>query len=536
MSKIIKAGSALLSLMALVSVIACFAGCASDESREEIVIAIPYNKYIRNIGTNYYIEWLEQQTGLSVKFNILYEALTADYLRSMFASGYVKSDAFFSLFDKGSLIDNNMLVQEFGEKGYIIPLTNYIGQSTYLNAIFRDYPGYDLRSAITSPDGQIYYMPGFDPSISESNFTVLWLNESWLKRLKLNIPRTTEEFRGVLYAYRTGDPNGNGEHDEIPLAGSFDVLNEQSYNFIINAFVYNDPVNSHLFIKDSVVNFAPVTNEWRDAMKYLRALYDDGLLSPLQFAMGHNGLEALANDPNKVLGGFTSKSVTDVVFRDNPELIHTYVHVAPLEGPDGASHATMRTPLPKPAGIVASGCKNPEAVFKLFDLMLSEEAFLIGRYGEENTDWIPAYSTDLDSYGNKATVRVINQLWDVVQNKHICEIGPFFAYPKYADGVTFLGSEASQEYKNARAYHAYEQYKPKEYIKTTLFCEEALMELHEMRAAIYTYTDENTRKFITGESDPFDDSVWGDYIRGYAHLGIEKFLDAVQTAYNTFVD
>ena len=527
--------SAFLCFTLLVSLGLCLSGCATGERREEIVISIPYNKYIRNIDTNYYKEWLEQQTGLSIKFNIVHDVLTADYLRAMFASGYVKSDAFFSIFDNGDLSENNIILQEFGEKGYIIPLNDYIKRSTRLNAIFEDYDGYDLRSAITSPDGNIYYVPGLDPSESESNFTVLWLNESWLKRLKLNIPRTTADFRDVLYAFKNNDPNGNGEYDEIPLAGSNNIPSEQSYNFIINAFICNDPDNTRIYIKDGIAGFAPVTPEWREAMQYLRALYDDGLLDPLQFALGHNGLETLANDPARILGGFTGASVTDVIYRDNPELIHNYVHIAPLTGPDGTCSATARTPLPTPAGVITSECKNPEAVFRLFDLMLSEEAFLIGRYGEENTDWIPAYSTDLDSYGNKATVRVINQLWDVVQNKHICETGPFFAYPKYVDGVTFLGSEAAQEYVNARAYRAYGQYKPDEYIKTVLFYQESLMEQRGVRASVDVYVNENIKKFITGETNPYEDVDWDEYVCGFAGLGIDELLKAVQVAYDKTV-
>ena len=518
MKKIIIIALPLIILLAI-AVVYLIGG--TPDPREEIVISIPYNETIRNMDTNYYKLWLEEQTGLSIKFNIIYETPSAEYLRSMFASGYVTTDAFFSIFDGEDFDEWNAAIQEFGEKGYIRPLNDYIEQSIYLNAIFSDFTDYDLRAAMTSQDGNMYYMPGFDPSTSERHFGVLWLNQSWLKTLNLNVPQTTDDLRDVLVAFKNQDPNGNGR--EIPLAGSIDIPSEQIYNAIINAFIYNDPDNARLFMENGAVRFAPMTDQWREAMKYLNGLYADGLIAPFDYE--HNILTGLANSPWNVLGGFTSQSLTDVLFQSNPELINTFSHTPPLAGPDGTRNAKVRTPLPKPAGIITSTCKNPEAVFKLFDLMLSEEAFLIGRYGEENVDWVRAGVTDTDFYGNRASVRVINHLRNRVQNKHINETGPYFAFPAYADGVTFSAFDINYEYKNARAYWAYEQYTPSEYIKTTIFY--GRPELQSLRRAIDKATEDSIKAFITGAADPFDNTAWEAHLRRYRELGIERFIDSV---------
>jgi putative aldouronate transport system substrate-binding protein len=434
----------------------------------------------------------------------------------MFASGYVQSDAFFSILDGEDFDEWNAVLQEFGDKGYILPLNEYIKRSVSLSAIFEEFEDYDLRSLMTSADGNIYYMPGFDPSISESHFQVLWLNQSWLKNLNLTIPQTIDDLRDVLTVFKTSNP------DAVPLAGSRDVPGEKIYSYVINAFVYNDPINSHLFLDDGVVRFAPITDEWRDAMKYLNELYADGLIEPFKY--DHNVLAALANDPRNILGGFASKSITDVLFQSNPELINNFVHIPPLTGPNGARGATVRTPMPKPAGVITANCKNPEAVFMLFDLMLSEEAFLIGRYGEQGVDWIPANISDRDIYGNNALVKVINQLWGKVQNKHIGEIGPFYAYPKYADSVTFPAFEANYEYVDARAYRIYEPYKPTEYITPMLFFGQP--DIQTLRRFIDAYTDESIEAFITGASDPFDDTAWDAHLQRYRQLGIDRLINA----------
>ena len=510
-----------LPLMALIILGTLWLTRAGRDNREEIIITMPYNENIREADTNYYKLWLEDKTGLAIKFNIVQDPQSADYLRSMFESGYVKSDAFFSILAGEDYYEWNAVIQEFGAKGYILPLNDYIDESVHMNKVLAEFSDYDLREAMTSPDGNIYYMPGFDPSIAESHFQVMWLNRGWLNKMGLPAPQTTEDFRAVLEAFRDGDPNGNGLRDEIPLAGSNDVASEQIYNFIINAFVYNDPDNSRLYIEDGAARFAPVTDEWREAMKYLSGLYADGLIDP--FSYDHRVVTGLANDAWNMLGGFASRSVTDVIFQSNPERIVDFVHIAPLIGPDGAQNATVRTPLPHPAGVITSACENPEAVFKLFDLMMSEEAFLIGRYGEENADWIHANPTEIDFFGDSAAVRVLHQLRNGVQNKHLCEAGPFFAYPKYADKVTFTGFEIDHEYIDARAYFTYAPYEPSEYLRT--FHRGSAAEA--VRTAVDAYTNESIRQFITGEKDPYDDTAWAAHLQKYQELGVQSLIDAV---------
>jgi len=515
MSKL-RVAAFIIPFLALVIAAFIYFSDRTADTREEIIISIPYSQYIRNIDNNYYKKWLEEQTGLSITFNIVYENYSVDYLRTMFASSYVHSDAFFSFLSDDDLWGYHEVLQEFGEKGYIIPLNDFAEQSVYLNAIFEDYPEYDLRSLMTSPDGNIYFMPTFDPSIPERHFQVMWLNQRWLRDLGLGIPQTTDELRDVLYAF-------NARGMSIPLAGSHAVLSRQSYHFIINAFVSSDPVNSYLFMENGAVRFAPTTDEWREAMKYLHGLYNDGLINP--FGFENYELATLANDPRDILGGFTSRSITDVIFPGNPEIINEFIHVAPIAGPDGARNATITTPLPRPAAVITSSCQNPEAVFRLLDLMLSEEAFLIGRYGEENVDWVRADITDIDFYGNRAAVRVINHLKSRVQNKHINEMGPFFAYPAFADGVTFLAFDTSYEYKNARAYRVYERYKPDEHIRTAIFHNRP--DIQSLRRDIDAYTEESIEAFITGTIDPFDDTAWETHLWRYRELDVNRLINSV---------
>jgi hypothetical protein len=119
---------------------------------------------------------------------------------------------------------------------------------------------------------------------------------------------------------------------------------------------------------------------------------------------------------------------------------------------------------------------------------------------------------------------VINQLRNRVQNKHFGEIGPFYAYPKYADNVTFPAYEANFEYVNARAYRAYSPYMPTEFITPVQF--KGKSEVQVLRQQIDLYTNESVRAFVTGAADPFDDLAWEAHLQGYRELGIDTLINA----------
>lgn len=524
-------------ILCMTLVLACVVFFAFDASNkqagtgETITIGIKDNPYIQDFDTNYYKLWLEEQTGLKLEFCVFPEEYTAEYLDRMFKSGNITVDAVFSFPGTENPARANLILQEYGKLGYILPLNGYIENSAFMQKLFLDFWEYDLKSVLTSPDGNIYYMPGLDTSYKAEYSQVLWINNGWLKALGLEIPQTIGDLHTVLEAFKKGDPNGNGLHDEIALAGSRDIHGEQAYNFILNAFVYNDPENSRMLVENGVVRFAPFTQQWRRGVQYLHDLYSGGLLDHFQFTLDHGQFVQLANDPRDLLGAFTGASITDVLLQSSPEVLSNFIRVAPLKGSGGTQYSTVNTPLPSANGIITCACKNPEAVYRLFERMLSEDAFLIGRYGQEGADWEHSRIGDLDVMGGQATINIKNQLWNKVQNKHLLELGPFRTYTKYANGVRWNGIESDQEAADARAYHLYSQFRPDEYLRTILFEGEKAESLIDIKTNVDEYTDEMLVRFITGSLDPYSDTAWNGYIETYQTLGIKTLISAAQNSY-----
>ena len=74
-----------------------------------------------------------------------------------------------------------------------------------------------VEACTTMPDGHRYTMPtsGIAPWIGLNRIGAI--NTDWLEAVDMEVPTTLDEFKDVLVAFKTKDPNGNGQADEIPL-------------------------------------------------------------------------------------------------------------------------------------------------------------------------------------------------------------------------------------------------------------------------------------------------------------------------------
>jgi hypothetical protein len=168
----------------------------------------------------------------------------------------------------------------------------------------------------------------------------------------------------------------------------------------------------------------------------------------------------------------------------------------------------------------------------LFDLMLSEEASLMGRYGEYGVDWEFAGEGDVSIYGTPATIRIINQIWNTMQNKHLSQIVPYVSRPKFSGGVTWSGSTTDGEYLNAQAALLSRGLEPEEFVRTLIFTPEEEAGIQTIKVNIEAHVRETAIDFITGRRDIFDDAQWQSYLQEFDHLGLSGFLSAAQKAYN----
>ena len=441
-------------------------GCGFGPQPEILNVAIPYSDNIPDIDTNYYINYLEEKTGIDIVVSFVKIESCDEYLEV--------------LFDSRAEID----VVLFG--GSFVPGDGVL-------------EGYVSSGDIYLPDGEFKYVSeGWDAPAGAG--TVLWINKEWLVNLGMEIPETTGEFEAVLEAFKTGDPNGNGIRDEIPLAGSADEYDLNPMEFLMGSFAVNDPYHSRMTADGKGIWADPA---YRDGLEYCNGLYEKGLMDKGVFDCSHAQLSEMVNSPLPIVGAFTSSSICDVIYRGNPEVMDRYVYVPPLAGPDGISYAMIPENKTKIGAIILSRSERKEAAQLLLDTMMSEEASLIARFGEPGVDWDYSDGKDISIYMTPSTVTTKNYIRDAVQNKNLNGVGPMAVPEKYIYGVTWNGPDSEAEYVDARAQMAY----------SDCFAEPD-GELPARNAELSEYLDRHMIAFVSGEEDILSDSIWTEYVSG----------------------
>ncbi|GGI45179.1 lipoprotein LipO [Paenibacillus marchantiophytorum] len=156
---------------------------------------------------------------------------------------------------------------------------NFVNQKalTPLNSYIERY-GPNLKAKIpkeawdhVTVNGNIYAIP----SLNEVKGTeIMYVRKDWLDKLGLEPPRTIEEYTAVMKAFAERDPDGNGQKDTFglsilerlgrtsPFLGAFGVQKNAWYE------------------REGKLVYAGILPEMKEALAYLRSLYEQNILDP----------------------------------------------------------------------------------------------------------------------------------------------------------------------------------------------------------------------------------------------------------------
>jgi len=502
---------------------------------EEITLRfiVPQDTNIENYDTNYYTNWLEEKSGINLEFDVIPSADMAQKVQLQLASFTDLPDAIIGVGRVGSPIFNTTNIVKYGSEGQLIPLNDLIdtyGENT--KALFAKYADDKLEQIMTSADGNIYYMPGYGPAIVNRSSAVYWINKGWLDNLGLEAPSTTEELYDVLNAFKTQDPNGNGKADEIPLVGTTENFNASysGYDYLLGSFLVNNTQNHRLtYDENGQLQYAPISDEWREAMIYLNRLTTEGLFSPLTFTQDQTSLKQIVNDSNDICGGFVALGIGLVAQPNDQEILSRYVAVEPLEGPNGVQTSVLIIPTASANAVITSACEYPEAAFRLFDLMLGEEASTISRYGEKGVHWDDPDEGQLSRYDTPATMKILDSIWMTMQNTHWMNYCPF-VNDIHNDGSAKVSDE-DPETVNAVSSLKYMEYEPTNTVPVLIYQLDEVETISEITTNLTEYMYETIAKFAVGEMDPNDDATWERYLAEFEVIGLPTFMDLSQAAF-----
>lgn len=490
-------------------------------------VALVQNARISDYDNNEYTKLLEEKTGVDIVFNLLPSKDARSKVALMFAS----QDLPEVLSVAGSIDDSAIL--EYGMDGLIIPLDPLIeifGDEIY--KMWDKAEDKSLRAVMTSADGHIYSVPKYSEQYINYYNQRCFLYGPWMEKLGLEPVKTIAEYTDILRAFKTGDPNGNGIADEIPLigyAGSNGKL--PMYNFFMNAFVFWDD-KELMEINDGKLSPVFVKDEYRQALEWLNSLVKEGLLDPASFTQDEPSLKAVMNQDAMVVGSFAQNTRTGVL-DTNGERSKAFIGQPPLEGPNGVKWALATPPDAQRSWQITSACKNPAAAYRLADFMLNPDITIIARFGFEGRDWEGINDpTQFGIDGGPATFRLIQNVWAMPsQNIHWQWPNPGFMPYGTMEGMLWDGDP--KEYNYFQIQYGLQYMKglqPKEVLPRQLVMNAEEAEVYaNIRPTVQSYVVENTARFIVGDR-PL--SEWNAYVAEFDKMGLPRLVQTLQGIYD----
>ncbi len=432
-------------------------------------------------------------------------------------------------------------LQKLGKQGVAMPLEDLIKQHAPNIQKALDSNSV-LKAMSTAPDGHIYALPQWSDCYHCTYPNKLWINSAWLKKLKLEMPKTTEELREVLRAFKTKDPNGNGKADEVPM--TTDKQNSTLIGYLMGAFAYapygaGNGVPSLLELNGGKVSTPVDKPEWREGLKYIKSLYQEGLIDQASFTQNAEALQAVGNDPDAVRIG-SSPVLWPGIFvqlgsKDGRD--EQYDPAPPLTGPDGTSLTAYNNPTSIGYTFMLTNKSSMEArvaAIKMLDYMYTDEGAIIANSGPEGVGWVKpgpddvALDTKAKPVWKNLTGTPKNIAWESMGQYHLpLPLRNAQAVPKD------IYSEAGLERRLFQATQAYEPHvdKAKVFPEAQVWTDPGVVsELATLKTNLDSYVSQGQLAFITGSKNI--DTEWDAWVKGLDGLGMKRYLELNQQAYD----
>lgn len=464
---------------------------------------------------------LEEKLNIKINWQVITQDTMVSKMTLAYASGSLP-DMFVGMAPVGYSFH-----WKYIQQGNILKLDDYIEEyGPNIKKMFDAEPS--AKYICTAPDEKIYMLPLVDYSDQEVKFNkVLYINTTWLKNLGLKKPKTTEEFAKVLRAFKTGDPNGNGQSDEIPwvmpyfepgLLGAFGVS------------AYYDMY----YLKNGKVEYAPIQNEYREAIIYYRNLYTEGLIDKATF--NTNMLDAdsviskLANQSVATVGCFMATDSTNVL--DPERANNDYEVLGPLTGPNGTCTYTNQSLeyMWPDWYLITKKCKYPEIAVRLADYFYTTEGSFTAKYGPEGDGWT------MDDDG-KVTIKESDDAgWRY-------KYTPGHTLPRYSSKdylnalvdntpSTTLGKVKLRD-KNARI-ELLTPVLPSESLPQLNYTEEENAKIKALNDKVTEYMESSTESFLNNSKSI--ENYWDGYVANLKKFGVDELVKVKNDAYNRYAE
>ncbi|NMM94579.1 extracellular solute-binding protein [Bifidobacterium oedipodis] len=393
----------------------------------------------------------------------------------------------------------------------------------------------DAKGMVTTPDGKMYTLPRYFGKEYKASGQHLFINKTWLDKLGLAVPTTWDELFNVMEAFKTQDPNGNGQADEIPYAmrniGTSEIGWWSPFLFLNSTGIAtqfnNSPSRFGQYVENGKMKNFLVSDQYRQVLEFLHTMIEKG----------YSPKDSLTQESSKyyssLLGTDNGKTATvGLAITNTTDAFGVGTDVAAqyeaIPWPASEKGVTAVADFSQDAGAfedygvaMSSSVKNKDAALKIIDAMYSEEGSILARYGNDE------YVTKSGDHTYDIAEKYFNQ----DANAKLPYLADRFA-GWISDDWTINGETGAEKLKKTDEVYA-DQLKAvgDNYLPITIVpSDEDSTTISNNVANILSAALTQNAKWM--QDGGLDDASWDAYVKNITPLGIDQNNELYQKWYD----
>ena len=337
---------------------------------------------------------------------------------------------------------------------------------------------------------------------------VVSIRKDWLDNLGLEEPKTLEEYTEVMRAFTFNDPDKDGKNDTYGLsAAGYSYL-----SFLMGAFGASSE-RDYFLNDDGTITTNAISEEYRDALRYLNSIYTEGLIDPELFTCTYEQAQAKWGRGEMGIWSNWWSHAGNAYYRFDfgnlqPDAVVT--HLLPPVGPEGKSGNLYATPFDAVVS-VSYLCDQAkiEAALRLLNFNASPLGFRVLMYG------IPGEFFEWDEANNMTT-------WTTELNGGVSKSGKYTTTDMEVYKLLYQErwqgqSDALYSGPEGKLWYGGGELRYQEPVREDVFCMFLTDEYIKYHAELDSYFKTSMIAFIMGEKDIEND--WDAYVAEYMNMG-----------------
>ena len=531
-----KSVSILLSAVMAASLLSGIGVSAESSEPVKLKALAILHPLTKDIPDMQWVQEMEEEANVEIEW----EMIRADWetvKSTRFASGDIPDILFNATVDSDYTKYN----------GLFLDLNDYLSEDLTPNimTMFEEEP--DTKVLATTMEGKIYGTPKFQGKWPSTN-TVMFINQTWLDNLGLEMPTTYTEFKEVLTAFKEQDANGNGDpNDEIPLDYNAYGGNNAWFNSAYSltnllgslGIQLTDWGTDAYFAEDGQVKCYAVDERYKLFMEYIADLYANGLINTNALTNDYSAYQSISR------GNEAGEAVVGCVFgweetdKFGPTLYSQYKPVPALAYDIDCEPDTYDTRwrndytgmnLSANRACLSANCADPEVALRFIDRFYDQTHSVESLFGgisdgciEKTGDNSYKVLPPLDESTDPGTWK-----W----TSTFADNGPMYirrsSEIEMAQDMTYA-LEERKVYDEVIAKAGASDTYPQMFMKYT---EEDQNTMALTQANINNIIDNQWSLWMTGELDI--ESTWDSYVQNVNDAGLQQILEIRQAAFDEY--